>query len=143
MVCQIINISQEGEEKKAIDKKLLLFEARVNERIGNSVIPFAKQLISLCPEFLYSYTMIRKKVDVSGVEIAFDPEDEHTDMLKAFVDKNISNQDFLKMLKRCDDEKSMRNLRRALLILNKRCDRNKLLKIGKKTNYAMCTIVIV
>ena len=114
VVYQIINISQEGEEKKAIDKKLLLFEARVNERIGNSVIPFAKQLISLCPEFLYSYTMIRKKVDASGVEIAFDPEEEHTDMLKAFVDKNISNQDFLKMLKRCDDEKSMKKLRRAL-----------------------------
>ena len=114
VVYQIINISEEGEEKKAIDKKLLLFEARVNERIGNSVIPFAKQLISLCPEFLSSYTMIRKKVDASGVEISFDPEEEHTDMLKAFVDKNISNQDFLKMLKRCDDEKSMKKLRRAL-----------------------------
>jgi hypothetical protein len=114
VVFQIINISQEGEEKRAIDKKLLLFEARVNERIGNSVIPFAKQLISLCPEFLSSYTMIRKEVDALGVEIVFDPEEEHTDMLKAFVDKNISNQEFQKMLKRCDDEKSMSKLRRAL-----------------------------
>ena len=114
IVFQIINISQEGEEKRAIDKKLLLFEARVNERIGNSVIPFAKQLISLCPEFLSSYTMIRKEVDALGVEIFFDPEEEHTDMLKAFVDKNISNQEFQKMLKRCDDEKSMSKLRRAL-----------------------------
>ena len=114
VVFQIINISQEGEEKRAIDKKLLLFEARVNEHIGNSVIPFAKQLISLCPEFLYSYTMIRKEVDALGVEIIFDPEEEHTDMLKAFVDKNISNQEFQKMLKRCDDEKSMSKLRRAL-----------------------------
>ena len=114
IVFQIINISQEGEEKRAIDKKLLLFEARVNERIGNSVIPFAKQLISLCPEFLSSYTMIRKEVDALGVEIIFDPEEEHTDMLKAFVDKNISNQEFQKMLKRCDDEKSMSKLRRAL-----------------------------
>jgi hypothetical protein len=35
-------------------------------------------------------------------------------MLKAFVDKNISNQEFQKMLKRCDDEKSMSKLRRAL-----------------------------
>ena len=114
IVFQIINISQEGEEKRAIDKKLLLFEARVNERIGNSVIPFAKQLISLCPEFLSSYTIIRKEVDALGVEIFFDPEEEHTDMLKAFVDKNISNQEFQKMLKRCDDEKSMSKLRRAL-----------------------------
>lgn len=114
VVYQIISISKDGEEKKAIDKKLLLFEARVNERIGNSVLPFAKQLISLCPEFLFSYIMIRKEVEASGVEIVFDPEEEHTDMLKAFVDKSISNQDYLKMLKQFDDEKSMKKLRRAL-----------------------------
>ena len=114
VVYQIISISKDGEEKKAIDKKLLLFEARVNERIGNSVLPFAKQLISLCPEFLFSYIMIRKEVEASGVEIVFDPEEEHTDMLKAFVDKNISNQEFQKMLKQCDDEKSMGRLRRTL-----------------------------
>lgn len=113
VVYQIINISKEGEEKKAIDKKLLLFEARVNERIGNSVIPFAKQLISLCPEFLFSYIMIRKEADASGVEIVFDPEEEHTDMLKAFVDKNISNQDFMEMLKK-GNEKSIRKLRKVL-----------------------------
>ena len=114
VVFQIISISNEGEEKKAIDKKLILFEARVNERIGNSVVPFANQLISLCPEYLYSYIMIRNCVDASGVEIAFDPEEEHTDMLKAFMDKTVSNQDFLKMLKRCEDEKSMRKLCRTL-----------------------------
>ena len=113
VVYQIINISQKGEEKKAIDMKLILFEARVNERIGNPVIPFAKQLISLCPEFLTSYIMIRKEVDTSGVEIVFDPEEEHTDILQAFIDKNISDQEFLKMLKQCE-EKSMRKLRRAL-----------------------------
>ena len=113
VVYQIINISQKGEEKKAIDMKLILFEARVNERIGNPVIPFAKQLISLCPEFLISYIMIRKEVDTSGVEIVFDPEEEHTDILQAFIDKNISDQEFLKMLKQCE-EKSMRKLRRAL-----------------------------
>ena len=53
--------------------------------------------------------------DASGEEIVFDPDEEHTDMLKAFVDKNISNQEFLKMLKKCDDEKSVRKLRRSLL----------------------------
>jgi hypothetical protein len=58
--------------------------------------------------------MIRNRVDASGVEIAFDPEEEHTDMLKAFMDKTVSNQDFLKMLKHCEDEKSMRKLCRAL-----------------------------
>ena len=114
VVYQIINISQEGEEKKAIDKKLLLFEARVNEQIGNPIIPLAKQLISLCPEFSSSYAMIRKEVNASGIDLVFDPEEEHTNMLSAFADKNISNQDFLKMLKKCDDEKSMSKLRKAL-----------------------------
>ena len=114
VVYQIINISQEGEEKKAIDKKLLLFESRVNEQIGNPIIPLAKQLISLCPEFSSSYAMIRKEVNASGIDLVFDPEEEHTNMLSAFADKNISNQDFLKMLKKCDDEKSMSKLRKAL-----------------------------
>jgi tetratricopeptide (TPR) repeat protein len=114
VIYQIISISKDGEEKKAIDKKLLLFEARVNERIGNSVLPIAKQLISLCPEFLSSYIMIRKEVEASGADVVFDPEEERTDILKAFIDKSVSSQDYLKMLKRCDDEKSMRKLRRAL-----------------------------
>lgn len=114
VVYQIISISKEGEEKKAIDKKLVLFEARVNERIGNSVIPIAKQLISLCPEFLSSYTMIRNEVNASGLELVFDPEEEYSDMLKVFVDKNISNQDFLKMLAQCNEEKCIRKLRTTL-----------------------------
>lgn len=116
VVYQIINISQEGEEKKAIDKKLLLFEARVNERIGNSVIPFAKQLVSLCPEFLPPYAMIRKEMETTGIEIDFNPMEEHTDLLVAFIDKNISSKDFLNMLKQSNDEKSIKKFRRTLSI---------------------------
>jgi hypothetical protein len=116
VVYQIINISQEGEEKKAIDKKLLLFEARVNERIGNSVIPFAKQLVSLCPEFLPPYAMIRKEMETTGIEIDFNPKEEHTDLLVAFIDKNISSKDFLNMLKQSNDEKSIKKFRRTLSI---------------------------
>ena len=116
VVYQIINISQEGEEKKAIDKKLLLFEARVNERIGNSVIPFAKQLVSLCPEFLLPYAMIRKEMETTGIEIDFNPKEEHTDLLVAFFDKNISSKDFLNMLKQSNDEKSIKKFRRTLSI---------------------------
>lgn len=116
VVYQIINISQEGEEKKAIDKKLLLFEARVNERIGNSVIPFAKQLVSLCPEFLPPYAMMRKEMETTGIEIDFNPKEEHTDLLVAFIDKNISSKDFLNMLKQSNDEKSIKKFRRTLSI---------------------------
>jgi hypothetical protein len=52
VVYQIISISKDGEEKKAIDKKLLLFEARVNERMGNSILAISQQLIKLCPEYI-------------------------------------------------------------------------------------------
>ena len=49
VVCQIITISKEGEEKKAIDKKLLLFEARVYEKLGNSNLAISQRLLKLCP----------------------------------------------------------------------------------------------
>ena len=114
VVYQIINISKEGEEKKAIDQKLVLFEAKVNERIGNSIIPFCKQLISLCPEFLHSYLMMRKEMHNACNRIEFDPEEEHVSMLEAFNNREISHTDFLKKLKECKDEKSIRKLRRAL-----------------------------
>ena len=47
---QIIAISNESEEKKAIDKKLLLFEAKINKMIGNSNIAICKKLLRICPE---------------------------------------------------------------------------------------------
>ena len=62
VVYQIISISKEGEEKKAIDKKLLLFEVRVAEKMGNSVVGICKQLIDLCPEYLNTYIMMRREL---------------------------------------------------------------------------------
>ena len=52
VVCQIITISKEGEEKKAIDKKLLLFEARVYEKLGNPNLAISQRLLKLCPEYM-------------------------------------------------------------------------------------------
>ena len=111
---QIVSISQEGEEKKAIDKKLLLFEARVNEHIGNPVAPFCKELFSLCPEFLTTYIMLRKEYRHSHQEIEFNKEEEHIELLEAFNDKSISNQDFLKLIQECKDEKELKRLRKAI-----------------------------
>ena len=47
---KIITISKESEEKKEIDKKLYLFEAKVNERIGNHNFAICEKLKKLCPE---------------------------------------------------------------------------------------------
>lgn len=116
---QIVSISQEGEEKKAIDKKLLLFEARVNEHIGNPVAPFCKELFSLCPEFLTTYIMLRKEYRHSHQEIEFDKEEEHIELLEAFNDKSISNQDFLKLIQECKDEKELKRFRKAITTAKK------------------------
>ena len=114
VVYQIISISQESEEKKAIDKKLLLFEARVNEHIGNSVIPICKQLISLCPEYIITYIMMRKELHKACKTVDFDKEEENTELLEAFNDRNISHEDFMKMVKENKNEKSLKIIRRVL-----------------------------
>ncbi len=114
VVYQIISISQESEEKKAIDKKLLLFEARVNEHIGNSVIPICKQLISLCPEYIITYKMMRKELHKACKTVDFDKEEENTELLEAFNDRNISHEDFMKMVKENKNEKSLKIIRRVL-----------------------------
>ena len=114
VVYQIISISQESEEKKAIDKKLLLFEARVNEHIGNSVIPICKQLISLCPEYIITFKMMRKELHKACKTVDFDKEEDNTELLEAFNDRNISHEDFMKMVKENKNEKSLKNIRRVL-----------------------------
>ena len=114
VVYQIIHISQEGEEKKAIDKKLLLFEARVNESIGNSVLPFCKQLISLNPEYAITYKMMRNELHNGDINLDYNIDEEHTDILEAFNNRNISHDDFQKMVEKCEDKKELKNLRRIL-----------------------------
>lgn len=118
---QIVNISQEGEEKKAIDKKLLLFEARVNEHIGNPIAQFCKELFSLCPEFLSTYIMLRKVFQNSHIGIQYDKEEEHIELIEAFNDKSLSQQDFLKKTQECTDEKELKMLRRYLIKICKSC----------------------
>ena len=114
---QIVSISQESEEKKAIDKKLLLFEAKVNEHVGNKVAPFCKELLSLCPEYPYAYIMMRKEIHASGIELDFEKNEKHTELLEAFNDKRISHNEFLKIFSKCKDESCFRKLRRALVKL--------------------------
>lgn len=114
---QIVSISQESEEKKAIDKKLLLFEAKVNEHVGNKVAPFCKELLSLCPEYPYAYIMMRKEIHALDIELDFEKNEKHTELLEVFNDKRISHNEFLKIFSKCKDESCFRKLRRALVKL--------------------------
>lgn len=57
---------------------------------------------------------MREELQKASKDIEFDNDKEHTDLLEAFTNKSISHMDFLKMLKDCKEEKSLRKLRRVL-----------------------------
>ena len=114
VVYQIISISKDGEEKKAIDKKLLLFEARVNERMGNSILAISQQLIKLCPEYIGSYLMVRNEARRLEMHLTFSESDDNTELATAFENGNVSDEDFWKMLSNTKDRKSLSMLQRLI-----------------------------
>ena len=114
VVYQIISISKDGEEKKAIDKKLLLFEARVNERMGNSILAISQQLIKLCPEYIGGYLMVRNEARRLEMHLTFSESDENMELATAFENGNVTDEDFCKMLSNTKDRKSLSMLQRLI-----------------------------
>lgn len=115
MTYQIINTSKEAEEKKAIDQKLLLFEAKVNNRIGNSNISICKQLISICPECIDAYCLLREDIVKNGKMLEVSEEEESASLIASFNDASISNDDFRSMLAKTDiSGKECSKLRRKI-----------------------------
>ncbi len=55
----------------------------------------------------------------NDTEIEFNKEEEHIELLEAFNDKSISNQDFLKLIQECKDEKELKRLRKAITTAKK------------------------
>lgn len=115
---QIINTSKEAEEKKTIDMKLLLFEARVNERIGNPNITICKQLIYICPECIEAYCLLRKEAIKNGRTLDVSEDEENTSLVISFNDSNISDDDYRKLLAKADiSGKDYSKLRRRIIKL--------------------------
>ena len=110
VVCQIITISKEGEEKKAIDKKLLLFEARVYEKLGNPNLAISQRLLKLCPEYMESYIMLRKEARRLGLHLEFDEAEENMNLVIAFENEALSDDDFRRMLIENSDKKDIKRL---------------------------------
>jgi tetratricopeptide (TPR) repeat protein len=110
VVCQIVTISKEGEEKKAIDKKLLLFEARVYEKLGNPNLAICQRLLKLCPEYMEGYIMLRKEARRLGLHLEFEETDENMTLAIAFENEALSDNDFRKMLTENKDKKDIRKL---------------------------------
>lgn len=111
---QIINAANESEEKKAIDKKFLLFEARINDVIGNHNIPICKALIKVCPECHEAYVLLRKSAMKSGFLIET-TEDEDNSLVLAFNNTAVSDSDFADLIAHSKKEsKDFSDLRKRI-----------------------------
>lgn len=115
---QIIMAANDSDDKKGIDKKQLLLEAKINEKIGNSNMTICKRLIKICPECLKAYVMLRAEVLKSGktLETTDDSEnDEDERLVTAFNDEEVSDEEFEEMLaKECQNSRAFARLGRRI-----------------------------
>lgn len=98
---QIILAANDSDDRKGIDKKQLLLEARINTHVGNPNTTVCKKLIKICPECLSAYIILRAEARKNGkaLETNEDSEnDENERLVLAFNDGTLSDEDFLKLL---------------------------------------------
>ena len=98
---QIIMAANDSDDKKGIDKKQLLLEAKINMQIGNPNMPICKKLIKICPECLTAYVMLRTEALKNGkaLETVEDSEsDENEQLVVAFNDKEVPDEEFDQLL---------------------------------------------
>ena len=98
---QIIMAANDSDDKKGIDKKQLLLEAKINTQIGNSNMTICKKLIKICPECVKAYVMLRTEALKNGKTVEVDEEneeDEANSLLTAFNDTELSDEEFEQML---------------------------------------------
>ena len=98
---QIIMAANDSDDKKGIDKKQLMLEAKINTQIGNSNMSICKKLVKICPECLKAYVMLRTEALKNGkaLETTDDAEsDENEQLVVAFNDTEVSDEEFEQML---------------------------------------------
>lgn len=104
VIFEIITLSDNDIDKRARDKKLLLLEAKVNEKLGNPNIELGKKLIKICPEYINAYGFIRNSYEIEKLSIS---EDEiFNPIIEAFINKEINNDEFIDILKTIDRQSS-------------------------------------
>lgn len=82
-----------------IDQKQYLFEAKLNEKLGNSNVEICKKLIKLCPECIDAYAIMRREAQKDGKQIDADGQ-----LYNAFNDSSITDEDFIKELTEADSD---------------------------------------
>lgn len=110
---EIISLSQNAENKKAIDKRLNLFEAKLNDKIGNPNIAHCKKLIKQCPECIEAYALIRNEMFRSQKALV-ESGDNQPDLVRNFDDKAIDSTEYCRMIAgygaRSEEVRSLRRL---------------------------------
>ena len=107
---QMITAIVKSEDKRTTDKKQYLFEARLNEYIGNSNIAICKRLIKLCPECIAAYTMLRNGALKENKFIEVEEEEENVSLILAFNNPNIDSETFEAMI--LDSSKSSKEFQK-------------------------------
>ena len=102
MNTQIITATMKHEDRKNIDNKLLLFEAKLNSMVGNSNIAICKKLIKNCPECLLAFVLLRKCIFKEDANLEVNDDEGNAELIKAFNNRELSDGDFMSLLKNCD-----------------------------------------
>ena len=118
---QISMAANTSDDKKCIDKKQLLLEAKINMQIGNSNMSICKKLVKICPECLQAYGMLRAEALKNGkaLETTDDGEnDENEQLVVAFNDAEVTDEEFVQMLEAKQNGKAFARLGRRVARLS-------------------------
>ena len=102
MVQQILNGIKESDESVVVDMKQYLFVAELNDQMSQPNISICMRLLKLVPGYLPAFSMIRKEALANGITIERDEAEDENDLVNAFNDATVSDDDFKKMLENSD-----------------------------------------
>lgn len=98
---QMMTISTESEEKRAIDKKLYLLEIKVNDKMGNPNVGLCKELLKICPDCVKAYSFIRNECMQKGLKLS--GEDlPASHLVKSFDNISLNESEFNLVLQNVD-----------------------------------------
>lgn len=95
----IRSAGEKSDDRIVVDKKQYLFEAELNEQLGNPNVDTCLHLIKMVPKYLPAYQMIRKVAMANNVTIAVEENEEENKLVVAFNDMAVSEADFMTILK--------------------------------------------
>lgn len=98
---EIMTISTEGEEKRAIDKKLYLLEIKANDKIGNSNVGLCKKLLKICANCTRAYSFMRNEFIREGKRLAGGNLPE-SPLFNRFNDTSLDESEFNLILRDVD-----------------------------------------